>query len=192
MSEDNTAEKAARAAYIAFHEGLSGFDAPRAWDDMTSPADDWSQEAVDWEYAIKAALASRDPEVAVLRERVAELEAVIEKVREWNTLTNGRPRYRECDDIISGDKCWWADVDGGGLWFPHDFYDGSCVNCFRQEESVSSPSEVLAAVRQEAAAEAAASALEDVAHEWSDKTWLRVLTQSLVTRAAEIRAGGNR
>jgi hypothetical protein len=93
-------------------------------------------------------------EVEALRTRLAETEAVIAKAREWNTLTNGRPRYRECDDIVSGATCWWANIDGGGSWFPHDFYDGECVNCFRREENLAAPSDVLAEREREAVARA--------------------------------------
>lgn len=37
-----------------------------------------------------------------MEQRALAAEAVIEKVREWNTLLNGQPRYRECDDILGG------------------------------------------------------------------------------------------
>lgn len=100
--------------------------------------------------------------------RLVEAEAVIERVRDWNTLTNGRPRYRECDDIVSGATCWWADVDGGGSWFPHDFYDGACVNCFRREEDLSSPSVVLADRDKEVAARAWDEGLDAGRDRWMD------------------------
>lgn len=31
------------------------------------------------------------------------------------------------------EHCWWPNIDGGGDWWPHDFYDGVCVNCFMRE-----------------------------------------------------------
>lgn len=34
---------------------------------------------------------------------------VIHKVRDWNRLLNGRPRYRELDQIVNADE--WADPD---------------------------------------------------------------------------------
>lgn len=41
-----------------------------------------------------------DPPAWIVAERDAAL-AVIEEVRAWNMLLNGRPRYRECDEILA-------------------------------------------------------------------------------------------
>jgi len=149
-SEDNTAEKASKQyADDLFHDGARS---PLSTCAVIGFKDGWH---------------ARDAEVAVLRERVAELEAAVQGVS-------------DLADAAEHGALRWADPLPVPEWVP------------RVRAVLKSPSEVLAAVRREAAAEGAASALEDVAHEWGNKTWLRVLTQSLVTRAAEIRAGGNR
>lgn len=223
-SEDNTAEKA--KAWVVW----CGTVADRF--------ESLEQEAF---YAgFDAGRASRDAEVAVLRERVAELEAQAEK------LTTILDRIVEVANhsAIEGAEgfIWRYDMPPGPIhaaikalqeaghpvanvgavrfnpeakaeltefartriqmvWDDAGPVDAQTLaeNVVAAQEwlwlsmhfPVESPSEVLAAVRREAAAEGAASALEDVAHEWGNKTWLQVLTQSLVTRAAEIRAGGN-